>query len=177
MTAPDVPAEPIQPDRASRRSGGWLNALLTLALLVAVGGVAFAIGRSTAPAAATAGGPAGRVLLPGGSFDPGASFAPGAPRGGAGGPRGFLAQGGVSLSGTIEAIDADSVSLRLDDGTLLELALDEATDFHLQADADAADVTEGSQVRILVDDFALGAGNSPSADGTIGTAGDITVVP
>ena len=183
MTAPDLQVDPIQPAPPRRRSSGWLNALLAVALVVAVGGTAFAIGRSTAPSAIAAGGPSGRVLLPGGSFDPGASFAPGG-LGGRGGPRGFLAQGGVTLRGTVEAIDDDSVTLRLDDGTLLELALSEDTEFHRQSDATADEVAEGSEVLVLVDELSLGGasplpsgGGAPPPDGTIGNAGDVTVVP
>ena len=40
-----------------RRSAGWLNLLLGAAAILAVGGVAFAVGRSTAPAAAFGGRP------------------------------------------------------------------------------------------------------------------------
>ena len=58
-TAPQpVPVAPVTPVASSpapvatpkKKSGGFTNALLVIAALVAVGGVTFAIGRATAPA-------------------------------------------------------------------------------------------------------------------------------
>ena len=100
--APEPAAVPTTPGRARGRpavdrvagltaarrssSGRWLNVLLGVAAAVAIGGVAFAVGRSTAPASAATGfgrGPADGPFASG-SFDPSASGAP-AVRGGHGG--------------------------------------------------------------------------------------------
>jgi hypothetical protein len=69
-----VMAAPATPQVKPKSSGRLLNAVLAVALLVAVGGVAFAVGRSTAPIATTGRGNFQGAGLPGG---PQASFAPG----------------------------------------------------------------------------------------------------
>ena len=56
LATPVTPA-PVEPVRRPGRhgvgsSGRWLNLLLGVAAAVAIGGVAFAVGRSTAPVAA-----------------------------------------------------------------------------------------------------------------------------
>ena len=100
---------PVVTVSARPRSGRLLNLLLILAAIVAIGGVAFAVGRATAPASAlprfgafTNGGTGAR---PNGSFTPGA-----------GGPGGFARDGGLSLEGTVKAVTADSLTLTLADG-------------------------------------------------------------
>ncbi len=107
--APVAAAAPIV--ATPKRSAGWLNLLLGAAAVIAVGGVAFAIGRSTAPADAVgfvpgAGGPA--LIQPGGSFDPGGPIVR------QGGPGGLGA--GLSMDGTVTAVDADSVTIKLASG-------------------------------------------------------------
>ena len=79
-TAP-VLAAPAAPLVKPKSSGRLLNAVLAIALLVAVGGVAFAVGRGTAPVASTdrgtfQGGP-GFLGGPNASLAPGASAVPG----------------------------------------------------------------------------------------------------
>jgi len=174
---PPAPATAVQPERIptepasapSRRggSGALLNVALGLALAVALGGVAFAAGRATAPAPAfTNGGVIGRGPL--GSFDPGAN--PGANPDGFGG--GGLGAGNVTLSGTVEAIGANSLTIRTASGQTLEIALDEATTYHAQSDAAAGDVVTGGAVLVRID---IAAGRAGGASG--GTASDVTVVP
>src|SRR4051812_9947948 len=90
MTGQLEPAQtsPGAPVVKPRRSGMLLNALLAVAALVAVGGIAFAVGRTTAPVSAAAAGGGGGNFN--GGFGPRASggFGPrgsGAPGGGFGG--------------------------------------------------------------------------------------------
>ena len=160
---PPVPVVAVAP-RA--KSGGILNLLLIGAAVVAVGGVAFAIGRSTAPANAfprvgiTDGGPA---IGPGGSFAPGAD-----------GPRGFALGGGPSMDGTVTAVDADSLTLTLANGDEVTFKLDDATTYREATDASATDVAVGDDVSVKV------AGDGRVQTGVDGqtrdlTAGDVTV--
>ena len=149
------------------RSSGVLNLLLIGAAILAIGGVAFAIGRSTAPANAFSGVGSltdGPIVRPGGSFAPGA-----------GGPRGFVADGGLAINGTVSAVDADSITLKLKNGDEMTLALDGDTTYHQATDATAADVAVGDDVSVKVD----GGGRIQSSNGGSTTsdltAGDVTV--
>ena len=97
-----APVQPVQPVATpakpkSGSSGRWLNVLLGVALVFAIGGVAFAIGRTTAPAAAATGGRGNfNGGFVGGGNGPTGSFVPGANGGGFFGGRGA---GGLSISG------------------------------------------------------------------------------
>ena len=101
---PVVPGAPRVQVRARRSSAAFLNVILVLAAVVAVGGVAFALGRNTAPVAAAAGRGTGNGNFGGGNFG-NRSFAPGAsgaPGGGGGFGGGFLGgAAGFNLSGTV----------------------------------------------------------------------------
>jgi hypothetical protein len=170
---PSLPVVRVQP----RKTGGmWLNVVLGLAALVAVGGIAFAIGRNTAPAA-TGGARAGNFgggNFPGGNF-PGGSFAPDA-SGGLGGA--FTRGGGFNLSGTVESITADTLTLKTANGQTLEFSLGADTTYASKTPATAADVKAGSKVEVQL--RAGGDGQpraSAAASGPIGTAGSVTVVP
>jgi hypothetical protein len=165
-----------------------VNALLGVALVVAIGGVAFAAGRATAPAAAASGrtgtasgGQGGQGG--GGFFAPGASGAPG--RGGFGGG-GF--GGAVSVQGTVQAIDGSSITIKIAAGTTVTLGLNSETSYHKQAPATVADVTTGSTVIVSLEGRGFGNGQgrpgasgAPDASGApttgFGTAGSVTVVP
>jgi hypothetical protein len=158
------------------RSNRILNLALAAAVVVAIGGVAFAVGRGTAPVAATdlgAGGP----RFGNGAF-PNAS---GAPNGGGFGVGGAA---GLSVEGTVTAVDADSVMIETAAGQTIELSIDAGTEYHQQEAADASDVTAGSTVIVRTDGFAGrgqgGPGSSAppsSATGPGATAIEITVVP
>ena len=72
-SAPMAPVAPVVAVSPRPRSGGVLNLLLIGAAVLAVGGVAFAIGRSTAPASAfpgVGGLNGGPIVRSDGSFDP-----------------------------------------------------------------------------------------------------------
>jgi hypothetical protein len=165
-----------------RRSGAGMlvNVLLGAALVVAVGGVAFAAGRATAPAAASAAGRTG-FGQGGAGAGPGASGAP-ARGGGFGGAGG--AGGAVSIQGTVEAIDGSSMTIKLPSGTTVTIGLNGATTYHSQAPATASDVSSGSTVIVQLAGRggpAASGAPAPAASGApaggLGTAGSVTVVP
>ena len=165
--APMAPVAPVVAVAPRAKSSGVLNLLLVGAALLAIGGVAFAAGRSTAPASA----------FPGvGDFTQGpivrteGSFAPGA-----GGPRGFVSDGGLAIDGTVTSVDADSITLTLENGDEMTFALDGDTTYHEATDAAATDVVVGDDVSVRID----GAGRIQSSNGGSATddltAGDVTV--
>jgi hypothetical protein len=161
--ATPVPAAIVSPRRNSNR---LLDAALVAAAVLAIGGVAFGIGRATAPAAAFTGGPAdfpgGRVVTPEGSFDPNA------------GPRvGF--GGGPTIDGTVTAIDGDTITVKLADGTETTFTVDSSTAYHQATDAKASDVAVGDDVSIRVKGGGrVAAGADPSAAPKL-PASDVTV--
>jgi hypothetical protein len=176
--------EPVRPVAVVQRrssSGRWLNVLLGIAAAVAIGGIAFAFGRSTAPATAAADGSRFRngAVFPGGSFDPNASFAPG--RGGNG--PGFFTSGGLTIEGTVTSVTGDKMTITTDSGRTVEVALDADTEYHEQAAASASDVKTGSKVAIELDLAGGRAGNDDQGNqggagsGPTGTASDVTVIP
>ena len=189
---PVSPVAPVAPAPKRKSSGRWLNALLGLAVLVAVGGVAFAAGRSTASASAAAAtgadgtrqGNAGQ--FPTGSGRPAFGGANGA-NGGNGGFRGGLGAGGqISISGTVESITADTLTLKTASGQTVQFKLDPSTTYGTQQPATASDVTTGSKVQVGLSVGAggggFGGGQRPQASGATttpvtGTAGSVTVVP
>jgi hypothetical protein len=179
---PVVPVTPVapvtRPGRPARASARFVNLALGAAFVVAVGGVAFAAGRGTAPAATTGGG-----LFPAG-LGPNASFTPGGGLGGGLGGRGLLGSGGLSLEGTVVGIDGDALQIETESGQTIELTIDGETEYHRQADAGAADLSAGSTVIVRIDTGArggLGGGAAAGASGApglqAGTATDVTIVP
>ena len=180
------PTRPVEAPRVrSKGSGGMLvNVLLGIALVVAVGGVAFAVGRATAPAATTT---ARNGFTPGaGGFGPNASGAPGAFNGGFGG-----ALGGLSIQGTVTAVSADSITLQLASGQTVTIPTTAQTTYHERTAATAAAVTSGSTAIVQLEGAGRGAfnngngnggqGGGPNASGapgrTFGPATTVTVVP
>jgi hypothetical protein len=175
MTEPFVPA-PTQPiptaplNPAGRGSGMWINVALGLALVVAIGGVAFAAGRMTAPpAAAGFSGASGRTFQ-GGSF-------PGGGNGGTGGAggvgRGFFGGGGAALEGTVTAVTSDSITITTTTGQTVQIPLSSSTTYHQQAAASSSDVKTGGTVIVR-----LGLGGQTIAEGpTSRAATDVTIVP
>lgn len=158
-----APAAVVRPRRSSNR---LLDAALVVAAVLAIGGVAFGVGRATAPAAAFTGGPVqlpgGRVVTPDGSFDPNA------------GPRvGF--SGGPTIDGTVTAIDDDQITVKLADGTEMTFTLESTTAYHEATDASASDVAVGDDVSVRVKGGGrVTAGADPSAAPKL-SASDVTV--
>lgn len=166
--APGDPAVPAPPTKASG-SRSWINVLLGVALVAAVGGVSFAAGRVTAPARAFPDGGLGTGFNggPGGGFNggPNASGQPGGPGGG------FLGGGGITLEGTVESISGNTLTVRTANGQTLEVTVDADTEYHEQAAATGDDVETGATVQIRVTPQ-VGSGNGGSFSAT-----DVTVVP
>src|SRR5664280_439402 len=134
--------------------------LLAVGLLIAVGGVAFAVGRVTAPAA---------VATTRGGFGAGGFGAgTGAAAGGAG--RGGF--GGVLLTGTVDSISGTTMTLKEANGTTVIVNLASTTTYHAQAPATAADVTTGKQVQVqITGGLGGGAGAAGGATGGTGATG------
>jgi hypothetical protein len=176
------PVRPLAPAPRKRSSGMWLNVLLVVAAAVAIGGVSFALGRSTAPVATTAaarggfgtgqfaGNGAGR------SFDPNASFPAGAGGFGAGGFGGRGAN--VGISGTVDSVTAASITIKTANGQTITLSLDGQTTYHQSTAATSSAVTPGATVTVRVGGLA-GAGQGQGGAAASGapslTATDITV--
>ncbi len=182
-TAP-VPVAPVK----RRSSAGLLvNVLLGVAVVVAVGGVAFAAGRATAPTTTAANGRFGGNGA--GGFGPNASGAPG--RGGA--FQGVFGGGGVTVEGTVTAVAADSITIQLSSGQAVTIPTSSDTTYHSQTAASSSDVTTGATVKVELSGggrFAGGGqgtggngngGNAPTASGApgrgLGSASSVTVVP
>jgi hypothetical protein len=180
--------EPATPVVQPRRAGNALNILLAVAALIAVGGVAFAVGRFTAPASAAGATNTGR----GGFFNPNASFQPGQGPRASGGPGGFggfgglAASGAFSLRGTVTSITPTSLTLRLENGNSITVGLDTSTTYHQQAAASASSVKSGQEVIVQLNgrggfggqggpNASPQPGASTGSSSTIGPARDVTI--
>jgi hypothetical protein len=180
MDLPPTPApapNPIAPAavvRARRSSNRLLDVALAASAVLAIGAVAFGVGRATAPAAAAAL-PNGAVAFPGGSVvTPNGSFDPGA------GPRGGLGfAGGPTIDGTVTAVDGNKLTVKLANGQEMTFTLDSSTTYHQATTGSADDVAVGDDVSVRVSGggrFQVGAGQSaaPSANPDL-SASDVTV--
>jgi hypothetical protein len=141
---PPAAAMPVAPVVRPRRSSSrLLDIALVLAAALAIGGVAFGVGRATAPVATAADGPGfirdGGGRFPGGSFDP--NNAPG--RGGV-----FGLGGGLSIDGTVTAVTADSLTLKLANGQEVTFNLDSSTTYHQSTAVSSSDVAVGNDVSV-----------------------------
>ena len=183
-----VAAAPLGPMPVRGKGGGGmiLNVLLAVALVIAVGGVAFAVGRVTAPAA-TATGRTGFGANGQGGFGPNASGAPG---GGFNGGFGGFGGGNVSIQGTVTAVSADSITIQLSGGQSITIPTNAQTTYRESQASTAAAVTSGATVMVQLPAgrgaFGNGNGNGgqgggPNASGapgrTLGPATTITVIP
>ena len=174
--APATPAEPLPAPAAvvpRRRSSRLIDLALIGAAVLAIGGVAFAVGRATAPVSAATGFTPGgaNIVRPGGSFDPGSGQGP---RFAFGGP------GGLTIDGTVTAIDADSITITTADGQQQTFDVDSSTAYHQATDAAASDVAVGDEVSVKVTGRGGGAGSQGAAPGASGdtfelSASDVTV--
>jgi uncharacterized protein YdeI (BOF family) len=165
---PVQPAQPVQPvvPKGRHRGSNWGTVLLGLAAIVAVGGIAFAAGRLTAPASTSARGAGLPGGYPGASLLPGASFAPDAN----GRPAGALGLGGaqMTLAGTISAISGDTLTLTTESGQTIEVNVADAA-WHGQVSASASDVAVGTQVQVQL---SAGLGRDPGAGQEAGASPD-----
>lgn len=180
-------AQPVVPSGVRTRGGRssmWVNVALAAAVAVAIGGIGFAAGRMTAPPAAAGfgGGGPGAGRFGNGEFGPGnfPGFGGGAGNGGNGigggngngGLRGAFAGGGATIQGTVESVSGDTLTLKLANGSTVQLALNGSTTYHAESSASAGDVRTGGTVMVRVD---LQRGAEGGATGPV--AGDVTVVP
>lgn len=168
-----TPTSPIMPVVSARRSGNVLNVLLVLAALLAVGGIAFAVGRTTAPAttAAAANAANGGAGNFGGNFGPRGSGAPGGGFGGGG--------RNLGIRGTVTAVSPTSVTIQIAGGATMTVATDGATTYHQQVAGQATDVAAGREVIVQLNGANQNpAGGTPGASpsGRTAIAGDITLV-
>jgi hypothetical protein len=175
----NVPVQPVQPVRPVpvARKRGALDYALVVAVLVAIGGVAFAVGRTTAPAQAASVPNAGG-FGPTGSFDPG--FNP--PAGGPGQGGGGLFGGGLTIEGTVSSVDGSALVIESADGQELTVTLDGDTTYHDAISADPSSVAAGDAVTVRVSGAGRfggglpGGGQAPEASGSPSlTATDVTV--
>ena len=168
---------------ADRRRTSALSLLLGFALVVAIGGVAFAAGRLTAPVTAAATGTRGgngTGLVPGASGAPGTGT--GANRFGAGG---LGAGAGVSIQGTVQSVSATSMTILLSSGQTIDIPLDGSTTYHGQTTATPSDVKTGAQVVVELAGTGFGghgggtggSGGAPGTGGAPGAVGSPGAVP
>jgi hypothetical protein len=160
---------------ARRRSASALNVMLGVALLVAVGGVAFAGGRLTSPAASGAAAAAGKTGQSGQGNQLRGPNASGAPGGGF--ARGGLG-GNLALTGTVTASTPTSLTIALTGGQTVTVTTDSSTTYHHQAAGSVSDVTTGKQVVVQVNGRTFGAGGaapgaSPGASAAAGNANEL----
>jgi hypothetical protein len=168
----EVPQQPVAPARVKARRGtGWINVALGLAFAVAIGGVAFAAGRMTAPATAAGAGNGGfgRNFGGGGYFGGGYFGAPGD-----GQARGLFGGGGATIQGTVTAVSPTSITIQTAGGQSITVPLDSATTYHQQSTASSSDVKTGGSVIVRL---GLRGQNAGSGGQTTPAAGDITIVP
>lgn len=177
--SPVIAAPAVIPVAKTRGSGGgWLNIVLVIAAAVAIGGVAFAVGRTTAPVSAAAGtgrGNFGGAGFPASSFAPRANGQPGFGRGGFGG--GFGA--GLTISGTVVSVTGDTLTVKTAAGQTVEVTTGSSTTYDTQSAASASDVQAGKTVQVQLDLASAQGRASASATtaGPVGTASSVTIVP
>jgi len=157
-TVSTPPPPVIAPAKKGDRT---FRVLLAVGLLVAVGGVTFAVGRATAPAAAasTPGGFGNGGFTNGGTGTGGAG-ATGLGRGGFG--------GGVLVTGTVDSMSGTTMTLKEANGSTVTVNLASTTTYHAQAAAIAADVTTGKKVQVQV--AIAGAFGAPGASPEAGAS-------
>jgi hypothetical protein len=152
-----------------RRLGGIsvVSLLLALAGAIAIAGVAFAVGRTTA-------GNAGTSLSTGAGTDISNGTAPnlGVPGGrddnGGGDDAGRISES-RRVTGTVTSVSGSTITLQLADGRSVQVAVDGSTTYHRQVSASQGDVSTGSQVIISVSGFA------PPGSTSGLTASDVTI--
>lgn len=150
--------------------------LLAAAAVIAVAGIAFAVGRVTAPSGTAAGNGFGRAFN-GGTANGGTRTFPGAN----GGNGGFLGgdNGGLELRGTVTSVNGDTITLQLQSGQTIQVQTSASTTYHTQVSGSASDVSNGKSVIVQVSGAGglrglFGGGGSGTGTVTV-PATDVTV--
>ena len=184
---PDVAPPPPGPAfavQAVKPRRNRLDLLLALAAVVAIGGVAFAAGRMTAPASSQLGG------LARGTFGTNGQDTN---RTGTGAFAGGNRLGGTAaIKGQVVEITADHLTLKLASGQTVQIALAATTVFHQEAAAASGDVATGRTVLVQLAARTPTPGQSPGAvfapgqgvpgssgapgGASLGAATDVTIV-
>jgi phosphoribosylformimino-5-aminoimidazole carboxamide ribonucleotide (ProFAR) isomerase len=84
--------------------------------------------------------------------------------------------GGLGVTGTVTAVDANSITIQTAAGLTVTIGLDGSTTYHQQAPAAASDVTTGDKVQVQLGG-GVRPGQGPGGTINLGTAGDVTIVP
>jgi hypothetical protein len=170
--APVLRTRAVPPQRRSMASA----LILGLAAVVAVGGLAFAAGRLTAPPAAASTG-FGRTGTNGQGFAGNFPRASGA-AGGLGGAFRGGGGAGFGITGTVTAVSADSLTVQLTNGSTISIPLTSSTTYHQQTAGSASDVQVGKQVQVQLERNTTGGGApaSPGAGGGLGNLGSASSV-
>jgi hypothetical protein len=152
--SPVIPITPVVQAplaKPKKRGGGATNLILVLGALVAVGGLAFAGGRATAPASTAT---EARGNFPGNGVAPNGSFTPG--QGGGFGSR------NLTVSGTVTAVTGSTMTIQTTSGSTVTVDTSSAT-YHAQASAAPSDVTTGTSVQVSVSGGGFPGGGAPGA--------------
>jgi hypothetical protein len=157
-----VPVAPVRPQKGSSTA---LNVLLGLGLVVAIGGIAFAAGRLTAPASASTASTNGGTGANGGfggrfGNNPNASFVPG----------GFTgrAAGGLALEGTVTAVDASGITIQTTSGQSITVGTTSSTTYQTASSGTSTDAAVGSTVLVQLDPTTGGFGGGGFGGGGFG---------
>lgn len=169
-------ASPIASDGTAGRQhrSGAVAGLLTVIALAATAGIAFALGRATAPETAasavddTNGNPSAQ-------FNADASFRPDR-LGPLDDQLGDVPGLGASINGKVTAISADSITIELASGETVTVATASTTTYHARQVVTSADVSTGDTVVINLVRLGPNAGNRAGLGRQGRTAADITVV-
>lgn len=157
-----APRPKLQIAAPPRRRFGLTSILLALALVVAVGGLAFAVGRLTAPAAAASTFGAGRF---------GNGTANGGTGTGTGTFRGGL--GGFSVSGTVTAVNGSTITVQEANGRTIDVTTSSSTTYQDATSGSASDVQNGASVIVQIDTSNGGAAGA--FRGGTGTSGTVSI--
>ncbi len=94
-------------------------------------------------------------------------------------PSALRGGGGFNLSGTVQSVTGDTLTITTANGQTVEFTLGSATTYSAKTPATASDVKAGSKVEVQLE---FGDGGRPTASaaaspGPVGTASSVTVVP
>jgi len=168
--AATVPARAVLTPRRGRpapvRRANSVTALLVVSAMVALGGVAFAVGRVTST------GPSGTgQTTAGNGFPAVAANASGNPNLALAGRTGGLA-GAATVSGTVVGVTSSSITVQLASGQTVTVTTGSSTTYHTQTAATSSDVTQGATVSVKTS----GSGAVTNAGGAAASASPGTAV-